>query len=166
MKYLFILSAFFSLNAFSASDSCPPHQSLRALNENYDLWLKSNINTDGEINLRARKSKVPDSPVMTLNSHHLTSVYMKKGDVLNIGFTSTDFYNNDGDQYRKSQGVLLKGNDLIGLDFIINDSSSEEPTVKDLETVLGDSFTIDCSRKIQASEAESIDRKSSVGSQQ
>jgi hypothetical protein len=83
---------------------------------------------------------------MTIGSHS-QNLKIPKGAELKIIFASNDFYKEGEDQDRSVAGALLLGNSLERIDFTINDRSGDIPTVKDLETVLGDSFEISCQRK-------------------
>ncbi len=106
------------------------------------MSIKSKVDIQGRLSLEAGKSKVYDSPLMSLDSH--SSISIKKGSELKLAFVSSDFYKEPAgtDQDRSSIGVLIVDGSIIRIDFVINDRSSDEPTVKDLETVLGDSFDL------------------------
>jgi hypothetical protein len=146
MKKIIALAVLVSFNAFSASDSCPLNQNLIGLNENFELSIKSKKDLSSGIDLSYGKSKVYDSPLMTIGSHS-QKLKIPKGAELKIIFASNNFYQDGKDQDRSVAGAFLLGNSLERIDFTINDRSGDMPTVKDLGTVLGDTFEISCQRK-------------------
>jgi hypothetical protein len=166
MKYLILLSAVLSFNAFAGSDSCPLHQNLIDLNENFELSIKAKIEIKGDINLEVGKSEVyDDSALMTIASHS-DNLLIPKDTELPLLFVSDSFAKNESlnIQDRSIQGVFSLGNSLERIDFVINDRSGEIPAVKDLEKVLGDSFSLSCKRR-QASNSESTKNQSSSSQQ-
>jgi hypothetical protein len=167
MKHLILLSVFISLNTFSASDTCPPFQNLIDLNENFELSIKSRKEVKGSIDLEVGKSQVYESALMTISSHS-QSLSIPKGTELPLMFVSNSSYNegdSSKDQDRSVSGVLLVENRLERVDFTINDRSSKIPTVKDLETALGDSFSISCTRKEISTQESTKSKSTSVSNQ-
>ncbi len=166
MKHLIFLSALLSFNAFSGADSCPRHQNLIDLNENFELSIKSKIEIKGNINLEVGKSQVYESALMQIGSHS-QNLAIPKGAELPLLFVSNNFYKDEPSkgQDRSVSGAFLLGNTMERIDFTINDRSEDIPTVKDLETVLGDSFSISC-KKREVSTLERTKIKSSSASQQ
>lgn len=145
MKTLIMLLALSSLSAFAQIDTCPRHQSLTGLSQNFDITLTPKIDMQDEVYVERGNSASFSSDIGKSSRKFL----LKKGVGIKTTFNE-DSFNQKGDDLEVEEWVSTVGvmdidgkPERIGL-YIDGQSSA---TILDLEDVIGEKFSISCQRK-------------------
>lgn len=141
-----MLLALSSLSAVAQIDTCPRHQSLTGLSQNFDITLTPKIDIQDEIILE-RGNSASFSLDIGKSSRKFV---LKKGIGIKTTFSNDSSNQKSDDQesveeWVSTVGVMLIDDKPESIGLYIDGQSSA--TILDLEDVIGEKFSISCQRK-------------------
>lgn len=162
MKMITTLLVLLSFSAVAQIDTCPRHQSLTGLSQNFEILLSPKIDMQDEIIVERGNSASFTTDIGKSSGKFL----LKKGQQVKISFVD-DSVNEKGDDKEKEEwvstvGVININGKLERVGLYIDGQS--HATIVDLEEVIGEKFSISCIRK-EMSPSESQSSKTSSSEQ-
>jgi hypothetical protein len=162
MKMITTLLILISFSAIAQIDTCPRHQSLTGLSQNFEITLTPKMDMQDEILVERGNSASFTSDVGKSSGKFL----LRKGEGIKTSFVD-ESVNQKGDDKEKEEwvstiGVMNINGKLERVGLYIDGQSVA--TIVELEEVIGEKFSISCIRK-ELAQSGSQEIKSSVSEQ-
>lgn len=150
-----------SFSAIAQIDTCPRHQSLTGLSQNFEITLTPKMDMQDEILVERGNSASFTSDIGKSSGKFL----LKKGEGIKTSFVDESVNQKGDDDKEKEEwvstvGVMNINGKLERVGLYIDGQSYA--TIIDLEDVIGEKFSISCVRKEQSnSEPQETNRSAS-----